>query len=127
MSYARSPRDVLSMTVGMSMGDLRRRRDAQPNDCVSARYRVDAHRATDRLHDMSESQASESQISESRQQIDLDATVDEVWRSLTDPDELAEWLDADVDLDVAPAGAGRITEPDGTVRQVLVTDVDPGR
>lgn len=70
---------------------------------------------------------SQSEVSESRQQIDLDASVDEVWRSLTDPDELAEWLGADVDLDVVTAGAGRITEPDGTVRQVLVTDVDPGR
>ena len=46
---------------------------------------------------------------------------------LTDPDELAEWLDAEVDLDLEPGAVGRVIDPDGTVRQVLVTDVEPGR
>jgi uncharacterized protein YndB with AHSA1/START domain len=58
--------------------------------------------------------------------VDIDATVDDVWHALTDPAELAGWLDAEVSLDLEPGAVGRVVEPDGTVRQVLVTDVEPG-
>jgi uncharacterized protein YndB with AHSA1/START domain len=60
-------------------------------------------------------------------EVELSAPVDAVWAVLTDPDELAEWLGGEVDLELEPGAAGRVTDPDGTVRQVLVTDVEPGR
>jgi len=60
-------------------------------------------------------------------EVELSAPVDVVWAVLTDPDELALWMGGDVDLDLEPGSVGRVTEPDGTVRQVLVTDVEPGR
>jgi len=58
------------------------------------------------------------------QSTEIDADVDEVWEVLTDPDALGRWLGTEVDLDLAPGAAGRVVDPDGTVRQVLVTDVD---
>ena len=60
-------------------------------------------------------------------EVELDATLDEVWSALTDPEELTAWLGAEVELDLRPAGGGRVVDRDGTVRDVLVTDVEPGR
>jgi uncharacterized protein YndB with AHSA1/START domain len=54
-----------------------------------------------------------------RRSVTLDASVDEVWRLLTDADELAGWL-GDVDGD-------RITEVDGTARHVVFDEVVEGR
>jgi len=59
--------------------------------------------------------------------IDLDAPIDEVWQTLTDPDELAGWLGAEVSIDLEPAGVGQVVDADGTVRHVLVTTVEPGQ
>jgi len=61
------------------------------------------------------------------QSTEIDADVDEVWDVLADPDALGSWLGRDVDLRLAPGAAGRVVDPDGTVRQVLVTDVDEHR
>ncbi len=58
-------------------------------------------------------------------EVELSAPVDVVWAVLTDPDELAEWMGGEVDLPLEPGAVGRVTDPDGTVRQVLVTDVEP--
>jgi uncharacterized protein YndB with AHSA1/START domain len=58
------------------------------------------------------------------QSTEIDADVDEVWEVLTDPDALGRWLGREVDLDLQPGAAGRVVDPDGTVRQVLVTDVE---
>ena len=60
------------------------------------------------------------------QTIDLDVPIDDVWEAVTEPGALADWLGADVELDVRVAGTGRVIDDDGTVRQVLVTDVEPG-
>ena len=58
------------------------------------------------------------------QRIELDAAIADVWTALTDPTQLGEWLGGDVELDVRPAGTGRVDDDDGTVRDVLVTDVE---
>ena len=59
--------------------------------------------------------------------VDVDASPDDVWHTLTDPAELARWLDAEVVLELEPGAVGRVTDADGTVREVLVTQVEPGR
>jgi uncharacterized protein YndB with AHSA1/START domain len=59
--------------------------------------------------------------------IEVDSPAGDVWEALTDAAILSEWFDADVEIDVRVAGSGRVLERDGTVREVLVTDVDPGR
>ncbi len=59
-------------------------------------------------------------------EIDLPAPPDEVWRSVTQPDELGDWLEADVELDPRPGGSGSFRFADGEVRRVLVRDVEPG-
>jgi uncharacterized protein YndB with AHSA1/START domain len=51
----------------------------------------------------------------------------EAWELLTDPDELACWLGAAPRLDLAPGGAATLVEPDGTVRTLVVDDVEVGR
>jgi uncharacterized protein YndB with AHSA1/START domain len=43
-------------------------------------------------------------------EVELSAGPDEVWRSVTEPDELGDWLEAD-----------------GEVRRALVRDVEPGQ
>jgi uncharacterized protein YndB with AHSA1/START domain len=58
---------------------------------------------------------------------EIDADVDEVWEALTDPDALGEWLGSEVELELSPGEVGRVVDPDGTVRQVLVTDVEDHR
>ena len=57
----------------------------------------------------------------------LDAPPDDVWHAITDPESLGDWLGADVDLSVEVGSAGRVIDEDGTVREVLVTEVDAGR
>ncbi len=59
--------------------------------------------------------------------VDLDASLDDVWRALTEPQLLGDWLDSSVELDVRPGGKGVIVEADGAVRRACVDDVDPGR
>jgi uncharacterized protein YndB with AHSA1/START domain len=58
------------------------------------------------------------------QTIELDADLAEVWRVLTDTDALDDWLGAAVDLEMRPGAVGRVLDPDGAVREVLVTEVD---
>jgi uncharacterized protein YndB with AHSA1/START domain len=60
-------------------------------------------------------------------EVELPAPPDEVWRSVTEADQLGEWLDADVELDPRPGGAGSFRFADGEVRRALVRDVEPGR
>ena len=67
---------------------------------------------------------------ESRRETELAAAVDDVWECVTDPALLSTWLDGDLDVDgdvVEPGAAATFTDADGTVRHVLVDDVDPGR
>ena len=59
--------------------------------------------------------------------VDLDASLDDVWRALTEPQLLGDWLDSSVELDVRPGGEGVIVEADGAVRRACVDEVDPAR
>jgi uncharacterized protein YndB with AHSA1/START domain len=59
-------------------------------------------------------------------EVELAAPPDEVWHAVTDADSLGEWLDAEVELDVRPGGAGTFRFPDGEVRRAMVREVDEG-
>ena len=58
--------------------------------------------------------------------VDLDASITAAWDAISDPDELATWLGSSVELEVRPGGRGRIVDEDGTVRDLVVTDVRAG-
>jgi uncharacterized protein YndB with AHSA1/START domain len=60
-------------------------------------------------------------------QIELDASPDEVWSELDDPERLGEWLGAGVELDLEPGAAGTFSFPDGETRRARVVDVETGR
>ncbi len=59
-------------------------------------------------------------------EIELPASPDEVWEQVAESDRLGEWLDADVELELRPGGAGSFRFADGEVRRAMVRDVDPG-
>lgn len=59
-------------------------------------------------------------------EVELPAPPGEVWPALTEPERLGDWLDADVELDVRPGGAGSFRFPDGEVRRALVRHVEDG-
>jgi uncharacterized protein YndB with AHSA1/START domain len=60
-------------------------------------------------------------------EVDLPASPEEVWEQVAETDQLGDWLDADVDLDIRPGGTGSFRFADGEVRRALVRDVEPGR
>ena len=64
-------------------------------------------------------------------EITVDADLDEVWRFLTDPDELAGWVGDDVRTADVRFGTGRVSwtwAPDGVESAVELTVVeDDGR
>jgi uncharacterized protein YndB with AHSA1/START domain len=70
------------------------------------------------------------QVSRSRL---LPADRGRAWTVLTEPGHLAGWLGAgDAKVDAAPhlatpGSRGRLTEADGTTREVVVTEVEPQR
>ena len=59
--------------------------------------------------------------------VELDAPAEDVWRALTEPELLGDWLGQEVELDVRPGGAGVIVEADGAVRRARVEEVEPAR
>jgi uncharacterized protein YndB with AHSA1/START domain len=65
--------------------------------------------------------------SEVTREVDLPASPDDVWEQVTESDSLGEWLEADVELDPRPGGAGSFRFADGEVRRALVRHVEPGR
>ena len=69
------------------------------------------------------------ETAEVERSVRIEAPLDDVWRSLTEPDELSTWLGGEVDLDrpIGPGAAGRLVEDDGAVRHLLVTAHEPGR
>ena len=59
-------------------------------------------------------------------EVELPAAPDEVWHAVTDADVLGDWLEADVELELRPGGAGTFRFPDGEVRRAMVREVDEG-
>ena len=64
---------------------------------------------------------------EVRREIELEAPPDEVWRALTDPDELEQWFANDVELEPEPGGEGVFRWDDGDERHALVEEIEPER
>jgi uncharacterized protein YndB with AHSA1/START domain len=65
--------------------------------------------------------------SEVTREIDLPAAPDEIWEQVAESNQLGEWLDADVELEVRPGGTGTFRFADGEVRRAMVREVEPGR
>ena len=57
----------------------------------------------------------------------LPAEVDQVWEAITDPDRLADWFGAEVEIDaLQPGGRAEFHGEDGSVRRAVIEEVDPG-
>src|SRR5438105_5701077 len=61
---------------------------------------------------------------EIKREIEVEAPPDEVWRALTDPDELEQWLANDVELEAEPGGEGVFRWDDGDERHAVVEEVE---
>lgn len=59
-------------------------------------------------------------------EIELEATPDEVWQALTDPEQLAGWLGTEAEIDQRPGEALSIETEDGP-REGWVEEYEPGR
>ncbi|HET7652475.1 MAG TPA: SRPBCC domain-containing protein [Acidimicrobiales bacterium] len=68
---------------------------------------------------------------ETRREVQLPATVEDVWPCLSEADALGDWLGGTLTMEddtVEPGATGTFVDgADGIVRQVLVDGVDPGR
>jgi uncharacterized protein YndB with AHSA1/START domain len=62
-----------------------------------------------------------------KREIELDAPLDEVWRALTDEEELSQWFANDVELDLEPGAEGVFRWDDGEERHAIIEEVDPER
>ena len=60
-------------------------------------------------------------------EIELAVPADDVWDALVDQQRLGDWLDAEVELDLRPGGAGTFRFEAGETRRARVLDVDEGR
>jgi uncharacterized protein YndB with AHSA1/START domain len=60
-------------------------------------------------------------------EIDLPAAPEEIWKQVAESDRLGDWLDADVEIELRPGGAGTFRFAGGEVRRAMVRDVEPGR
>lgn len=62
-----------------------------------------------------------------RREIKLAVDRTAAWEALADPRRLEQWLAAAVDVEIHPGSEGTVTDHDGTVRDVVVEEVLPGR
>jgi uncharacterized protein YndB with AHSA1/START domain len=62
-----------------------------------------------------------------RRDVTLDADRDAVWAALADPRRLEQWFAERVDVAIEAGARGTVTDHDGTVRDVVVEEVLPGR
>lgn len=56
----------------------------------------------------------------------LPAEPARVWEAVGSPERLSRWLGVDVEVDLRPGGEGMAREPDGSVRHLVVEEVEPG-
>ena len=70
--------------------------------------------------------ASQSTLTVERS-VDLDVSVAELWRALTDPDELAAWFAPEAELDVRTGGRGWFVDDEGVRRGAVVKSVEVER
>lgn len=59
--------------------------------------------------------------------VTLPTDLDSAWALVTEPDDLAGWLGAEVQLDPTPGAAGQVVDHDGTRRALVVDEVTAGR
>ncbi len=62
-----------------------------------------------------------------KREIELNSPPEEVWRALTDPEELEQCFANDVELEPEPGGEGVFRWDDGDERHALVEEVEPER
>jgi len=60
-------------------------------------------------------------------EVTVAAPATSVWQALTDPDELAAWFGAEVEIEARVGGAVRFRWSNGAERRGLVLDLDPPR
>ena len=56
----------------------------------------------------------------------LPAEPARVWEAVGSPERLSRWLGVEVELDLRPGGEGMARERDGSVRRLVVEEVEPG-
>lgn len=61
-----------------------------------------------------------------RRETILEASIEEVWAALTDPERLADWFATEVELVAEPGGAGVFRWANGEERRAVVHEVVPG-
>jgi uncharacterized protein YndB with AHSA1/START domain len=73
--------------------------------------------------------AYDEQVSDERvtRSVVLPAEPDEVWATLTTPEELSAWLGEVVALELEPGGSLVVRENEGATRRGVVEAADPGR
>ena len=59
--------------------------------------------------------------------LELNASVEQVWRAITDPEELSRWFGHDTELDLTPGGDGAFIWREHGRYAVRVREVDPLR
>jgi uncharacterized protein YndB with AHSA1/START domain len=62
-------------------------------------------------------------------QVVIPAGPDELWEALTEPDAVSVWFGSQVEWELRPGGPARFVDGDGdgSVRDGVVVDVEPGR
>jgi len=74
-----------------------------------------------------ESPTAEAVIGDVDRRMVLEAPTADVWRALTEPEELAAWWGEGSRLEPTPGGEGRFVEDGEPVRLARVVEVRPGR
>jgi uncharacterized protein YndB with AHSA1/START domain len=64
---------------------------------------------------------------EVEREVTVEATPEEVWESLVEPERLEEWFANDVELDARPGGEGVFRWDDGEERHAVVRELDEPR
>jgi uncharacterized protein YndB with AHSA1/START domain len=64
---------------------------------------------------------------EVEREITIEASPEEVWEALIEPERLEEWFANDVELDPVPGGEGTFRWDDGEERRATVREIDEPR